>query len=72
MECAGNPVTPVGLNSDPIGGGIPLRDILSLARLSRGAGYLHLFGQDGYARSIPVDRVGDGAMLATSLGGRAM
>ena len=72
MECAGNPVASVGLISNGAWGGIPLADILSVARPTRLARYLHLFGRDGYARSVPIDRLHDGAMLATSLGGRAL
>jgi DMSO/TMAO reductase YedYZ molybdopterin-dependent catalytic subunit len=72
LECAGNPVASVGMASSGIWGGVLLSDILSLARPSRAAAYLHMFGRDGYARSVPIDRVHDGAMLVTSLSGRAL
>lgn len=71
LECAGNPVAAVGLISCGIWEGWPLGDVLSLARPNQGLAYLHLFGRDGYTRSVCGDRT-HGAMLATSLNGRPL
>jgi DMSO/TMAO reductase YedYZ molybdopterin-dependent catalytic subunit len=72
LECAGNPSTPNGLVSNGMWGGWSLSEIIQLARPSRSAAFLHLFGRDGYVRSVPMDRVQDGAMLVTNLGPRPL
>ena len=72
LECAGNPSTPSGLVSNGIWAGWSLSEIIQLARPSRAASFLHLFGRDGYARSVPMDRVREAAMLVTNLGARPL
>jgi sulfite oxidase len=72
LECAGNRVTPNGLVSNGSWEGWSLMEVLDLARPSGSATFLHLFGQDGYARSVPIDRVHSGAMLVTNLGARPL
>ena len=72
LECAGNPVAASGLVSNGMWGGWSLGELLALAQPSDGAGFVHLFGRDGYARSVPIDRACDAAMLATELDGRSL
>ncbi len=72
LECAGNPVSPNGLVSNGMWEGWSLKEVLDLAQPSRAAAFLHLFGRDGYARSVPLHRVDSRAMLATRLGGRPL
>jgi DMSO/TMAO reductase YedYZ molybdopterin-dependent catalytic subunit len=67
LECAGDAVASVLLASDGVWDGWLLRDILDLARPTPKAAFLHLFGRDGYARSVPIERAMNGGMLATSL-----
>ena len=68
LECAGNPVAQNGLVSNGIWDGWSLGEVLDLAHPSRAASFLHLFGRDGYSRSVPIDRLQGRAMLVTSLG----
>ena len=72
LECAGNRVGLHALVSNGIWEGWSLWDALELAHPSGAAAFLHLFGRDGYARSVPLDRVRDGAMLVGKLGGRRL
>jgi sulfite oxidase len=72
LECAGNSSSSSGLVSNGMWGGWPLSDVIQLAHPSGAAAFLHLFGRDGYARSVPIDRVHDGAMLVTELGARQL
>jgi DMSO/TMAO reductase YedYZ molybdopterin-dependent catalytic subunit len=72
LECAGNPVAASGLVSNGVWEGWPLEQVLELAQPLRGARFLHLFGRDGYARSVPIDRARGVAMLATHLNGRPL
>jgi DMSO/TMAO reductase YedYZ molybdopterin-dependent catalytic subunit len=69
LECAGNPVGTRGLVSNGRWAGWPLADVLQLAHPTSAAKFLHLFGRDGYARSVPIDRAWNGAILATELDG---
>src|SRR5437762_6006676 len=70
LECAGNAVTPNGLVSNGMWDGWSLGSVLELAHPSGAGAFLHLFGRDGYARSVPIDRVHGGAILVTNLGAR--
>ena len=54
------------------GRGWSLWDIIELARPLGSAMFVHLFGRDGYARSVPIDRARDGGMLATHLDRRRL
>lgn len=67
LECAGDPLKSVSLVSDGVWRGHLLRDILSLAKPKPSARYAHLTGLDGFARSVPVEWLLDGGLLATSL-----
>src|SRR5712692_10310488 len=55
LECAGNLVGTVGKVSSGVWEGWSLGDVLALARPAPTGSYLHLFGRDGYARSVPAD-----------------
>jgi DMSO/TMAO reductase YedYZ molybdopterin-dependent catalytic subunit len=68
LECAGNPVSRRGLVGNGIWNGWSMKEVLALTRPSGSAGFLHLFGRDGFARSVPMDRVNGDAILATDLG----
>jgi len=70
LECAGNPARPASLMSDGVWQGRPLGDILSLAG-PKGT-YLHLFGQDGFSRSVPLERAMNEGFLVTRLNGRPL
>jgi DMSO/TMAO reductase YedYZ molybdopterin-dependent catalytic subunit len=72
LECAGNPVATNGLVSNGIWEGWPLAEVLRLAGPTQAAGFLHLFGRDGYVRSVPIDRAQHAAMLVTDLDGRPL
>src|SRR5215469_11029127 len=72
LECAGNPVTQNGLISNGIWDGWSLEDVLELAQPSAAASFLHLFGIDGYSRSVPLERAHGDAMLVTNLGTRPL
>jgi DMSO/TMAO reductase YedYZ molybdopterin-dependent catalytic subunit len=72
LECAGNPVGTSALVSNGVWEGWSLWEIVEMARPSGGAKFIHLFGGDGYARSVPIQRAHDGGMLATDLGGRRL
>lgn len=72
LECAGSPVGATSLVSDGVWRGWPLRDIIALAAPRPGGTYLHLFGQDGFSRSVPVERAMKDGLLATSLNGRPL
>lgn len=72
LECAGNPVLPTGIVSNGLWEGWPLGSVLSLVRPNPVGTYLHLFGRDGYARSVPIDRARSEGMLATHLNGQPL
>ncbi|HUY15765.1 MAG TPA: molybdopterin-dependent oxidoreductase [Terriglobia bacterium] len=72
LECAGNLVETDALVSNGIWEGWRLRDILALAGPTAKGLHVHLYGEDGYARSVPVDRVLDGGMLVTRLNGQPL
>jgi DMSO/TMAO reductase YedYZ molybdopterin-dependent catalytic subunit len=72
LECAGNQVGAAGLVSNGAWAGWPLKDILIMARPTAKAAHLHLFGRDGYRRSVPLERVLADGILATSLNSRPL
>jgi DMSO/TMAO reductase YedYZ molybdopterin-dependent catalytic subunit len=71
LECAGNPVGATGLVSNGMWEGWPLQEVIKLAGRLPG-GFVHLFGRDGYARSVPAQRITDGAMLVAKLDGHPL
>jgi DMSO/TMAO reductase YedYZ molybdopterin-dependent catalytic subunit len=72
LECAGDPVTTASLVSDGVWRGWSLSDLVSKAGPKHTGTYVHLFGRDGFSRSVPADRVLETALLATSLNGRPL
>lgn len=67
LECAGNPVNAVGLASNGLWTGWSLADVLLQARPKKSGAFLHLFGWDGYARSVPIRRAYEGGLLVSTL-----
>ena len=72
LECAGNPVGTTGLVSNGLWKGWPLGKLLDQAQPKGSAAFLHLFGRDGWGRSVPVDEAYRDAMLVTHLNGRPL
>ena len=72
LECAGNRVGAAGLVSNGAWTGWALKDILMTARPTAKAAHLHLFGRDGYERSVPLERALADGMLVTSLNSRPL
>lgn len=72
LECAGDPTRVVSLVSDGVWQGWALRDVLELTRPLPTGKYLHLFGRDGFSRSIPMSRALNDGFLVTSLNGAAL
>ncbi|HTR27601.1 MAG TPA: molybdopterin-dependent oxidoreductase [Terriglobales bacterium] len=72
LECAGDPVTTASLVSNGIWQGWPLSQIISRAGPKPTGTYLHLFGRDGFSRSVPTDRAMEGGLLITALNGRPL
>ncbi len=72
LECAGNRVGATGLVSNGAWVGWPLKDVLMLARPTGAAAHLHLFGRDGYKRSIPWERALADGILVTHLNSRPL
>jgi len=60
----------MGLVSNGEFAGWPLKGVLDLARPTAKAEHLHLFGRDGYKRSVPLDRALADGILATRLNSR--
>jgi DMSO/TMAO reductase YedYZ molybdopterin-dependent catalytic subunit len=72
LECAGDPVTTTSLVSDGMWRGWSLGDFVSKAGPKRTGTYVHLFGRDGFSRSVPAARALDSGLLVTSLNGRPL
>lgn len=72
LECAGNPVGTRVLASNGDWSGWSFADTLGLAQPAKTASYVHLFGRDGYARSVDLERAMSDGMLATTLNGRPL
>jgi DMSO/TMAO reductase YedYZ molybdopterin-dependent catalytic subunit len=72
LECAGNRVGSSGLVSNGAWSGWALKDILMMARPTGVAAHLHLFGRDGYKRTVPLERALADGILATHLNSRPL
>jgi len=72
LECAGNRVGAAGLISNGAWTGWALKDILMMARPTAKAAHLHLFGRDGYKRSVPLERAMANGLLVTRLNSRPL
>ena len=67
LECSGNSVGPYQLASNAVWEGWTLSDVLALARPKSTAGFLHLYGRDGFVRSIPMATAMRDGMLVTRM-----
>jgi DMSO/TMAO reductase YedYZ molybdopterin-dependent catalytic subunit len=67
LECAGNGTGPRALASNGLWQGWRLADVVALAQPAPEGKFLHLYGQDGYARSVPLNAAVENGMLATRL-----
>jgi DMSO/TMAO reductase YedYZ molybdopterin-dependent catalytic subunit len=67
LECAGDGVGENILASNGLWEGWRFDDLLRLARPLRTARYVHLFGQDGYSRSVSIEQAWEDGMLVTRL-----
>jgi len=72
LECAGDPVSTLALVSDGRWTGFRLRDVLALAQPKEGIAFAHLFGRDGFSRSVPMERLLTDGFLARGLNGRPL
>ena len=72
LECAGDPVKVTSLVSDGLWRGWHLADVLALTKPKRDAAYVHLFGADGFGRSVPLERAINSGLLVNSLNGRPL
>ncbi len=72
LECAGDRVGTSLLASNGLWEGWRLRDVLTAAHPRPGAGYVHLYGADGFARSVPLNRALASGLLVTNLNGRPL
>ena len=72
LECAGNRVGSTGLISNGAWNGWSLKDVLMMARPTSSAAHLHLFGRDGYKRSVPLERALADGILVTQLNSRPL
>lgn len=72
LECAGNPVKTTALVSDGVWEGWSMKDVLSLASPESAGTFINLFGRDGYARSVPADRIRDRGLIVTHLNGQRL
>jgi DMSO/TMAO reductase YedYZ molybdopterin-dependent catalytic subunit len=67
LECSGNGVGPYQLAGNAVWEGWALDTALALARPTKSAAYLHLYGQDGFVRCIPIARARQDALLVTRM-----
>ena len=72
LECAGNRVGTNGMVSNGLWSGWPLGKVLDLAQPTDSAVFVHLFGREGWGRSVPIGEAYRDAMLATHLNGRPL
>jgi DMSO/TMAO reductase YedYZ molybdopterin-dependent catalytic subunit len=67
LECSGDSVGPYQLASNAVWEGWALSDLLALARPRSSAAFVHLYGRDGFVRSVPITRAKGDAMLVTRM-----
>lgn len=67
LECSGDGVGPYALAGNAVWEGWALKDVLDIARPRASAVYLHLYGADGFLRSVPAARLTHDALLATRM-----
>jgi DMSO/TMAO reductase YedYZ molybdopterin-dependent catalytic subunit len=67
LECSGNSVGPYQLASNAVWEGWALSDVLALAQPKVAAAFIHLYGRDGFVRSIPMATAKSSGMLVTRM-----
>ncbi|MGH9447841.1 MAG: molybdopterin-dependent oxidoreductase [Terriglobia bacterium] len=67
LECSGDSIGPYQLASNALWEGWKLSDVLALARPAPSARFLHLYGRDGFVRSVPITRAKGNAMLVARM-----
>jgi sulfite oxidase len=72
LESAGNGVDTRGLMSNGVWEGWRLADVLSIAQPEPGASWANFYGEDGYARSVPLKRALSAGLLVGRLNGRLL
>ena len=72
LECAGNAVGTNAMVSNGLWSGWPLGKVVDLAQPTASAAFVHLFGREGWRRSVPINEVYRDAILATHLNGRPL
>jgi len=72
LESAGNGTEPRGLMSNGLWEGWRLADVLRIAQPEKEAAWANFYGADGYARSVPLDRVMRSGLLIDRLNGRLL
>jgi len=72
LECAGDPATVASLVSDGLWDGWRLGEVLAMAGVKKEGAFVQLFGRDGYARSVPVERAMNDGLLISGLNGRPL
>lgn len=72
LECSGDGNGPYALAGNARWEGWPLAAVLEQASLLRSASFLHLYGADGFLRSVPASRVSGDALLATRMNGQPL
>jgi DMSO/TMAO reductase YedYZ molybdopterin-dependent catalytic subunit len=72
LECAGDRIGEDVLASNGLWGGWRFNDLLRLARPLARARYVHLYGEDGYSRSVSMEQASQDGMLVTRLNGRPL
>jgi DMSO/TMAO reductase YedYZ molybdopterin-dependent catalytic subunit len=72
LECAGDGIGEDVLASNGLWEGWRFDDLLRLARPLATARYVHLYGQDGYSRSVSIEQASQDGMLVTRLNGRPL
>jgi sulfane dehydrogenase subunit SoxC len=65
LECSGDSVGPYQLASNAIWEGWSLSDVLDMAAPKSSAAFVHLYGRDGFVRSVPIARTKGDALLVT-------
>ncbi len=72
LECAGDGIGEDVLASNGLWEGWRFDDVLRLARPLATARYVHLYGRDGYSRSVSIEQASQDGLLAMRLNGQPL